>query len=133
MDEKTYTLRALTADDMFPMFNIISGIGIKEFKGVFENEAVQEAIRKATNAEGEDNDTDVSALGVMIAFDVASVIFGNIPKCKDDIYQFLSGLSGMTKKEIAGLPMNTFFNMIVDVIKKEEFKDFFQAVSRLFK
>lgn len=48
------------------------------------------------------------------------------------IYQLLSGLSGMNKKEIAALPMNVFLSMIIDVIKKEEFKDFFQDVVGLF-
>ena len=36
-DNKVYTLRTLTADDMFPMFQIISKIGIKEFKNCFDN------------------------------------------------------------------------------------------------
>lgn len=31
------------------------------------------------------------------------------------------------------MPISEFTNMIIDVIKKDEFKDFFQVVSRLFK
>ena len=69
----------------------------------------------------------------MVAVDVASVIIANVPKCKDDIYTLLSGLSGMSKKEIAALPMNVFLSMIVDVVKKEEFKDFFGDVAGLFR
>jgi len=49
------------------------------------------------------------------------------------LYQFLAGLSGMTEKEIAALPLGTFTQMIVDVFKKEEFSDFFQVVSGLLK
>lgn len=125
-----YTLRTLTADDMFPMFSIISKIGLKEFKDCFASKQAKDAITKA-NAEAE-GEIDVSSVGVVIAFDVASIIFSNIGKCKDDIYALLSGLSGMSKKEIAALPMNVFMTMIVDVVKKEEFADFFQAVARLF-
>ena len=121
MTEKTYTLRGLTAEDVFPMLKIISGIGLKEFKGCFESEELRTAIRSMTvekedGAEGAEIDT--TALGLMVAVDVASVIIANVPKCK---------------KEIAALPMNVFLSMIVDVVKKEEFKDFFGDVAGLFR
>lgn len=132
-EEKKYTLRGLTAEDVFPMFKIISGIGIKEFKSCFESEEVREAIKGMTSGTEEGKETDASAIGIMVAVDIASVVFSNLPKCKDDIYQLLSGLSGISKKEIAALPMNVFLGMVIDVIKKDEFKDFFQDVARLFK
>jgi len=126
MDEnKAYTLRTLTADDMFPMFQIISKIGIKEFKHSFENPE----IIKAFKSEG----GDIESLGIEIAFDLAGVLMASLPVAKDSIYTFLAGVSGMTKQDIAALPMGTFLEMIVDVIKKDEFKDFFKAVKRLLK
>lgn len=133
MTEKTYTLRGLTAEDVFPMLKIISGIGLKEFKSCFENEELRTAIRNMNAEKEEGAEIDTTALGLMVAADVASIIFANVPKCKDDIYQLLSGLSGMSKKEIAALPMNVFLSMIVDVVKKEEFKDFFGDVAGLFR
>ena len=126
---KAYELRNLTADDMFPMFQIISKIGVKEFKTCFESPDVKKAIEAA--ASGKDQDS-LTAVGMTIAFDLAGVIVSNLASCKNDIYLLLSQLSGMTTKEIASLPMVTFVEMIMDVVKKEEFKDFFQAVSKLF-
>lgn len=127
MDEnKVYTLRTLTADDMFPMFQIISKIGIKEFKNCFDNPELLKAFKK-------DSEGNVEAVGVAIAFDIAGVLMANLPVAKDSIYTFLSSISGMAKKELAALPMDVFFEMIIDVIKKEEFKDFFGAVKKLFK
>ena len=41
---KAYELRHLEADDVFPMFQIISKIGVKEFKSCFESPDVQKAI-----------------------------------------------------------------------------------------
>lgn len=123
-----YTLRTLTADDMFPMFSIISKIGLKEFKNCFDSDDAKKAISEATK----DGETDVTSVGIAVAFDIASIIFANIGKCKEDIYELLSGLSGIDKKDIAKLPMNVFMNMIIDVVKKEEFADFFQAAARLF-
>lgn len=132
MTEKTYTLRGLTAEDVFPMLKIISGIGLKEFKSCFDSAELRDAIKNMSQGKKEGETVDTTAVGLMVAADIASIIFANLPECKDDIYQLLSGLSGMEKKEIAELPMNVFLAMIVDVIKKEEFKDFFQDVAGLF-
>ena len=128
---KAYELRNLTADDMFPMFQIISKIGVKEFKSCFESPEVRKAIEGV--ASGKQDQDGLTALGMTIAFDLAGVIISNLASCKNDIYGLLSQLSGMAAKEIANLPMVTFVEMIVDVIKKEEFKDFFQGVSKLFR
>lgn len=129
-EEKAYTLRDMTAEDVFPMFKIISGIGLKKFKTAFESDDVKAALAAMT---GEGEKPDATAVGITIAVNIADVIFANLPKCKGDIYKLLSGLSGMSTKDIAALPMVDFMNMVVDTIKKEEFKDFFQAAARLFK
>ena len=122
---KAYELRNLTAEDMFPMFQILSKIGVKEFRSCFE----AEDIKKVASEDG----VDVQAVGLSVMLNIGGVILSNVGKCKEDIYQLLAQLSGMTKKEIAALPMNTFVEMVIDVFKKDEFKDFFQAVSKLFK
>lgn len=126
MDEKKYTLRDLTAADVFPMFKVVSSIGVKEFKNAFEADDV-----KAMT--GTKNKPSAASVGITIAVNIADVVFSNLPRCEDDIYRFLSGLSGMSTKEIAALPMDVFMDMVVDTIKKEEFKNFFGAAARLFK
>lgn len=131
MTDKAFELRQLTADDIFPMFQIISKIGVREFKSCFESEEVRNAIMDM--ASGAKDQANVSAVGLTVAVDIAGVIISNLYKCKDDIYQLLSQLSGMKTKEIANLPMTTFLEMIVAVVKKEEFKDFFQGVTKLLK
>lgn len=123
---KAYELRALTADDVFPICQIISKIGIKEFKNCFENPDVVKSIRKGGK-------NDIESVGIAVAFDIAGVLMANLPNAKDSIYTFLSQISGMGKKDIATLPMGTFFEMIVDVVQKDEFKDFFQVVSKFLK
>ena len=128
---KAYELRKLTADDVFPMFQIISKIGFKEFKHCFDSPEVKAVIEKA--AADESSQADLTSVGMTVALDLASVVVSNLGSCKNDIYLLLSQLSGMTTKDIAALPMVTFFEMIIDVIKKEEFKDFFQVVTKLFK
>lgn len=127
--EKTYTLRALEAKDVFIMSKILGAIGIKEFAKCFESDSIKRLLASVNSG---DNGMAAS-VGIMAAMDVAGVVFNNLPKCEKDIYTFLSNLSGMDKKAIESLPMVTFTEMIVDVIKKEEFKGFLSVVSKLFK
>lgn len=126
MSEIKYELRNLTSDDIFPMFQIISKIGIREFKSCFESPEVKEAIAKS-------GELDFNSVGLAVMLDIGGIVLANVPKAKSDIYLLLSNLSGLTEKEIGALPMATFAQMIIDVVKKDEFKDFFQVVSRLFK
>lgn len=121
--EKPYTLRKLCAGDIFPMCSILNKVGFKELKACFD-------IDKARQLASGKN---VEAVGFAVAMDALSIIVANMEKCKDSLYQFLSGLTGMTKMEIDKLDMEVFFELLVDVVKKEEFKTFFKAASRFIK
>ena len=68
-----------------------------------------------------------------VAFEIAGVILGNYERCQNDVFSFLASLSGMDIKQIESLPLDTFTEMVFDVVKKEEFKDFMKVVSKLFK
>lgn len=132
MENKTYTLRKLKADDMFLMFGILSKIGFRELGDCFGSADAKEAMKKAFEG-GEGQEQQLETVGVAVAFDMADIVLRNLPKCKAEIYALLSALSGMTAAEIAALDMGTFTGMIVDVLRKDEFPDFFTAVKQLFK
>ena len=123
--DKTYTLRTLKADDTFLMLKLIKKIGIKEIKNCFDSPEVKEAIANGVNGNGE---TNFAAVGMTVALEIASLVVSNLADCREEVYQLLSALSGMKREEIAEMPMADFMGMIVDVVKKEEFRDFFQAV-----
>lgn len=122
--EKTYTLRALEAKDVFIVSKILSQIGLKEFKDAFDTKLLSSGV---TDEKG------LEAIGISVFFDMSQVLLGNLPKCEKDIYTFLSSLSGKDKKEIESLPMVTFVEMVIEVFRKQEFIDFFKLVSTLFK
>ena len=125
--EKPYTLRNLEAKDVFIVSKILSQIGLKEFKEAFD-------LKMATTMfKGKMDDNKVAAVGLNVFFDMSQVLLENLPKCEKNMYAFLASLSGMKEKEIESLPMNTFIEMVIDVVQKEEFKDFFKLVSQLFK
>lgn len=134
--ETTFELRELKSSDIFPMFKIMGKIGFKDLKDRLTPDKVKELtsmFKQNTNTEsGSDAEEQMMFVGFNIIFEVVEIIMGNLPSCEQEIYAFLSGLSGMKVKDVANLPLATFTEMIVEVLKKEEFKDFFKVVSRLF-
>ena len=68
-----------------------------------------------------------------MGLEIANVILGNLPKCEKEIFQMLSQTSNLTEKQVRALDMVTFFEMVIDFIKKDEFRDFIKVVSKLFK
>ncbi len=146
--EKPYEFRRLQAEDIFPMFAIIKKIGIKEFKTIMgEGDDLKKLIslsfRKNVedaengnfrkNVEDAENGNDaILETGLSVAMDVVDIICGNLPKCENEIFAFLARTSNLKENAIRKLDFATFFMMIVDFVKKEEFKDFFKAVSKLF-
>ena len=125
--EKKYELRKLEAKDIAPIASILSKIGIKEIKGCFSHADMQSL------TDGKTTEESIAAVGAAVMFEMAGVILGNYEKCQNDIFRFLSSLSGMDMKQIESLPLDTFAEMVIDVVKKEEFKDFMKVVSKLFK
>jgi len=124
---KPYTLRKLCADDIFPMCSILKRTGFKELKSCFDKDTIKNMVNK-----GEAN-ADVESIGFAIIMDIASIIISNMENCKDSLYQFLSSLTGMSKKEIGELDMDVFFELIIDVMTKDEFKGFIKVASRFMK
>ena len=131
---KPYTFRMLGAPDIFLMAKIINQIGVREFKACFESDGINSMIRQMMAKEEKDDNSNIVSVGVGVAVEIASVILGNLPKCENDIYQMLSQTSNLTIDEIKA-PGNAvmFIEMVVDFIKKEEFRDFIKVVSKLFK
>ena len=132
MSEATYTLRSLQGADIFPMSAIIKKIGVKEFKNAFQDEEIKGLVQSINNGDMS-KDAAANQAGMTVILNIVDVVLGNLPRAEKDIYKFLASLSGMKPDEVASLPMATFTGMVIDVIQKDEFKDFIKVVSRLFK
>lgn len=132
MSEATYTLRSLQGADIFPMSAIIKKIGVKEFKNAFQDDEIKGLVQSINNGDMS-KDAAANQAGMTVILNIVDVVLGNLPRAEKDIYKFLASLSGMKPNEVAALPMATFTGMVIDVIQKDEFKDFIKVVSRLFK
>ena len=132
---KPYTFRTLGGEDVFLMFRIIGKIGVKEFNACFENDGIKHLVasmmgEKMANA---DDETSVSVTYISVVLELADVIFRNLPKCENEVFQMLSQTSDLTVAQVKKLTLAQFTEMVIDFIKKDEFRDFIKVVSKLFK
>lgn len=128
-----FELRTLKSEDVFPMFKIISKIGLKEIKEQLDPVTLGKIANafKADN-EGANSEDLVYTIGFSVVLEIAQIVIANVPNCKKEIYGLLSQVSGMSEKELSELDMVAFTEMIVAFFKKDEFKDFIGVVSKLF-
>ena len=121
--EKVYTFRKLNSTDMFLMFKIIGKIGVKELASFVDGDFVKNITKNK----------DYMASGISIVLETAGIILENLPKCENEVYEMLAKTSNLSVDQVKGLDFATFTEMVIDFIKKEEFKDFIKVVSRSFK
>lgn len=127
--EKPYTFRPLNATDMMPMFRIIGKIGINEFSECFNSDAVKSIIK----AGKKDASAITDQVGIKVFLGAANVVIKHIPDCENEIFEMLASVSGLSVAEIKAFGFVTYTRMIIDFVKKEEFRDFIGVVSELFK
>ena len=116
MTTEKFSLRKLTAQDIFPVCDIIGKCGVSEFKNCFLKQR-----------EGEYRNA-----GIAVVFEIAGIICRNISSCEKELFSFLSDISGIDEKELRQLEMSEFACLLKAVISKEEMKDFFTAASGFF-
>lgn len=128
--EKAYTFRKLGALDVAPMCKIIGKIGITEFGKCFESETVLNLIKQMKDK----NAAQVQDIaGLQVVLEMANIIVCHIPEVEKDIFALLASVSGLSVETIKAFDLVTFTEMIIDFIKKPEFKDFIGVVSKLFR
>lgn len=119
-EPKTYDLRPLVASDMGMICKIITTIGVRQFKECFNIEQTEDAKE------------DIKKVGFSVMLDIAGIIISNIPKAEEEIQVFLASLSGMKLSEIKKMPFADYGELIIEVVTKKEFQDFFKRVMKLF-
>lgn len=154
MENAIYKFRKLKSTDTFLMVQIINKIGVAELKGLLDKDSIltiienigsnnndentedAESTENPENGENTENEKSLDVLtqiGISLAFDLATIVFKNLPKCEEDIYSILANVSETDVDFIRNLDIDVFFDMIVNFFKKEEFKDFITVVSKFLK
>lgn len=116
--ENVYEVRPLVATDMGAICKIISAIGIRQFKDCFKVDDFKNG--------------NVEEIGFNVLIDIGGIIISNIPKAEDDILAFVASVTGLKISEVKALPFADYGELIVQIVTKEDFKDFFKRVMKLF-
>lgn len=114
-------LRDICSKDLFTMMQIVRKIGVGEFKKAFTG------IDMFTDDKG---NLDLERMGIPIAMELGSILIENLPNAEQEIYKFLENLSGVKVADLQQMPPAEFMEMIIAVVKKPEFKDFFTVLSK---
>lgn len=126
--DKPYTFRTLAATDVMPMFRIIGAIGVNEFTSCFQSDTIKALVANKRK------DTAVADMaGLQVMLDAANIILKNLPKCESEIFALLASVSGLSVDDVKALGLVAYAEMIIEFVKKEEFRDFIGVVSKLFK
>lgn len=121
-------MRNLQASDIFSVVKILNGIGLKNIKEAINIEEINK-IRKGIT---EDNtDAIASQVGVNVVMSIVMVILENLPKVENDLYNFIGSVIGVKAKDVAKMDMGEFTDILITIIQKDEFKDFFKRASQL--
>lgn len=125
-----YKLRKLKATDAFLIIKLINKFGIIEFKKCFN---ANDIAKLAENKEGLSKEELTEKVGFNIILSCISVIFENIDKCENEVFEFLSAVSNLNRKQVECLSLAELAQMIIEIFQKDEFKDFYKVVSGLLK
>ena len=125
-----YEMRNLQASDIFSVVKILNGIGLKNIKEAINLDEINN-LRKGMT---EDNaDVITSQVGLNVVMSIATIILENLPNVESDLYNFIGSVIDMKAKDVAKMDMGDFMDLLITIIQKEEFKDFFKRASKLIK
>lgn len=110
-ENKPYTLRKLTGDDLWPVLEIVGKVLPDDLAPLFMEIAT--------------GDKDVSEVGGVVMVRLVATIIKDIGKVKNEVYSFLTSVSGLTRDEINALGLVAVPKMIWEIYNAE--KDFFAA------
>ena len=116
--KKPDTLRELTDEDIYPICEIIGKVLPEDMKNSFVQMMSAEKPMES-----------LKEIGIMVAFDLGKLILQNLGSIKDEMYAFLSSLSGIPEEELRKMPLGTTPRMIKDVFQGAKNTYFFKELS----
>ena len=125
-----YEIRKLQATDIFSVVKILNGIGLNNVKEVIDFEEINNIRKGMTKGNA---DVITSQVGIKVVMSFVTVIIENLPKIETDLYNFVGNVIGMKPKDVAKMDMGEFMDVLIAIIQKDEFKDFFKRASKLIK
>lgn len=128
---KKWEFRKLKGVDVFLMTPILKKIGIDKFSRIFgSGDIVKSVVAKAGSKEYE-KQVEAATYGAML--EAGQIILEGLDVCKNEILNLLTKTSNLSLKEIEDLDLVELPEMIIDFVKKDEFKGFLKVAQRFVK
>ena len=125
-----YEMRKLQATDLFSVVKILNGIGLKNVREAINIDEINDVRKGMTEGNA---DVITSQIGLNVVMSLATVILENLPKIENDLYNFIGSVIDVKPEDVAKMDMGEFMDVLITIIQKEEFKDFFKRASKLIK
>ena len=125
-----YEVRKLQATDLFSVVKILNGIGLKNIREAINIDEINDVRKGMTK---DNSEVITSQIGLNVVMSIATVILENLPKIENDLYNFIGSVIDVKPKDVAKMDMGDFMDVLITIIQKEEFKDFFKRASKLIK
>ncbi len=114
---KPYTLRPLKDGDLFPVLDIIGKVMPDELASTFAEVMAEEK--------------GIEEIGSVFVAKLLVSIVRNMGKIHDELYTFLSSVSGIPAAEIEEMEFGTTPAMLWDIVSNAKNTSFFKVVSKL--
>lgn len=115
--ERPYTLRPLCDEDLYPVLEIVSKVFPDDLHDAFVYVA--------------SGQKSIKEVGYDVAYRLVAAVIKNLHKVGDEVYAFLSDVSGIPAEKIRKMPFGTSPRMIWDIFREAKNADFFQEFSEL--
>jgi hypothetical protein len=127
---KKWQFRELKGKDIFLMLPVLKKLGINNLKKCFSGDLIKGIVAENKGA-GRDKQIEAATMGAMLEF--GQVLIEGLDGCENEIYNLLEKTSNLTRAEIEDLGLVELPEMIIDFVKKEEFKDFLKVAQSYIK
>lgn len=123
-----YTLGRFKATDIFTMSTLLSKVGLGK---IADGLGTENVLKLISNARGKKGGDVATLTGVQLFLQVGEVILANLDACETEVFKLLSNVTRATVEELKELDADEFIELIIEVVRMEQFKDFFKRASGL--
>lgn len=114
---KPYTMRPLKDNDLWPVLDIVGKVFPDDLSSAFMGVVSGEKT--------------VQEIGGVVMMKLVTAVIRNMKNVHDEVYAFLSDVSGIPAEEIENMEFGTTPRMIWDIVKNEKNNSFFGELSKL--
>ena len=127
---KKWQFRKLKSTDIFLMLPVLKKIGINNLRKTISGDIIKDIVAD-NKGENYDKQVEAATFGAMLEF--VQILIEGLDGCEEQLFKLLANTSNLTVDEIKELDLVELPLMIIDFVKKDEFKDFLKVAQSYIK